>query len=111
MSHPGFASLDPARRAVLSWAASQHIPLHSIEFVATFEDWDDGIGVWVFYETNAQLEQGFGDGTSERVKARVVEELRSASYPFAEFPNLVFEFDSHENVVLNFQGNYFYRLR
>jgi hypothetical protein len=37
--------------------------------------------------------------------------LRDFGYPFDKFPNVVFEFDSDENVRKNYAGSYFYRLR
>ena len=107
----GWESILAARDAVFSWAAGQQIPLYRIEFVATFAEWDHGIGVFVFYETRAQLVAAEASGANRRLKMFFLDELEAANYPFAEFPDVSFEFDSHENVVRNFKGSYFYRLR
>ena len=111
MSHPGFRSLEKAKEKALAWAGQRRVPLHAIEYVATFEEWDDGVGVWIFYATDADLKRGSIDGTNAQIQERLLEELRTANYPFSSFPRVAFEFDSNENVVRNFEGNYFYRLR
>jgi hypothetical protein len=111
MSHPGFNAITAAKEWVLAWAHQTGIPIHTIEYVATFQDWDDGIGVWVFYETERDLAERTENDGNERVKERLLAALSEVGYPFARFPNVVFEFDSHENVLRNYEGSYFYRLR
>ncbi len=111
MAHPAFVSITEAKANVLVWALAERIPLHTIEYVATFEEWDHGIGVWIFYKTDADLRSNSASGTNAQLQQQILSGLRSANYPFAQFPEVVFNFDSHENVVRNFQGNYFYRLR
>jgi len=111
MSHVGFEIIELAKQNLLRWAKEKSLPIHGIEFVATFEEWDDGIGVWVFYENESDLGEGNENGISKRIKTKYLSLLKEYNYPFKKFPKVGFEFDSHENVVKNFQGNYFYRLR
>ena len=111
MSHLGFQLIENAGAATMAWARGSSLPLHKIDFVASFEPWDKGIGVFVFYGTDSDLERCTREGTNVLVEARMLKELKTASYPFEAFPQVLFEFDSHENVQKTFQGSYFYRLR
>ena len=111
MSHPGFQALERARQEVELWASFRKLPLHRIEFVATFEDWDDGVGVWVFLTTDADLRRAKTENLTGELSEVMLTALREADYPFDTHPKVVFEYDSHENVKLNYQGSYFYRLR
>ena len=108
--HPGYDAIERAKLGLLAWAKEAGIPIRALEYVATFESWDDGIGVWIFYETNADLESAKVTSNG-LVRERLLAELRAANYPFKDFPEISFEFDSHENVEANYQGNYYYRLR
>jgi len=73
--------------------------------------WDCGIGVWFFLKTDADVECCFADGSETIMKNTFLQILGKNDYPFVEFPNVHFQFDSHENVERNYQGSYFYRLR
>ncbi len=95
----------------MTWAKANALPLHKIDFVATFESWDKGIGVYIFYATDADLSRCTRDGSNSLVEAQMLEALKAANYPFDDFPQVIFEFDSDENVQKNFEGSYFYRLR
>ena len=103
-------SVSSADQAFKDWCASESIPLHGIQHVITLEDWDDGIGVYIFMETMSQREKLRPDKIDEMTN-RYLAFLRDFEYPFDKFPNVVFEFDSDENVRKNYAGSYFYRLR
>ena len=103
-------SVSSADQAFKDWCASENIPLHGIQHVITWEDWDDGIGVYIFMETMWQREKLRPEKIDE-MKNRYLAFLREFEYPFDKFPNVVFEFDSDENVRKNYAGSYFYRLR
>lgn len=98
---------------VLGEAKVKGIRIRNTEFVTTSEDWDDSLGVWFFYEKDMDIVKYEADGTTERIKQHFLEQLEASktTYPFSKLPNVIFEFDSHENVVLKYQGNYFLRLR
>lgn len=103
-------SVSAADEAFKDWCASKNIPLHRIQHVITWEDWDDGIGVYIFLETTSQRDKLKPDQIDE-MRDRYLAFLRGFGYPFDKFPNVVFEFDSDENVRKNYAGSYFYRLR
>jgi hypothetical protein len=106
----GWVSLKSAEKAFRAWMASKSIPVERIEYVATFEDWDTNTEVYVFFPTNADLERHKTDGAIQEIEAHYRQLLSDAHYPFDRWP-VVFLFDSHENVLKNYEGNYFYRLR
>ena len=111
MAHSGFEAIEGARIEFLAWAQANGIPINRVEFVATFQDWDDGIGVWIFYDRNKDLVERNENGLSDEIKSKFMGCLERNDYPFADFPNVIYVFDSHENVQENYKGNYFYRLR
>ena len=103
-------SVECADDAFAGWCEARSIPLHGIQHVITWEDWDDGIGVYIFLHTMAQVEALRPENIDE-MKYRYLAFLREYDYPFDRFPNVAFEFDSDENVRKNYAGSYFYRLR
>ena len=111
MAHPGFEVLRHANRELVRWAQANNLPVYRVENVATFEQWDDGIAVWVFFEKDSDLRSCSDEGTREKIRAQYTHLLDNGGYPFEQFPNVTFTFDSHENVQRHYAGSYFYRLR
>jgi len=67
--------------------------------------------VYIFYETDKGLQANIASGKTELTKIeflRILQEL-NCSHELAS--GVRFEFDSHENVIKNYEGNYFLRLR
>ena len=95
----------------MEWAIDQGIALHTVEFVAAFEKWNDTLGVWIFFETRKDTKVFKKNGTNTQLEEKFTELLGQHQYPFEQYPNVIYEFDSHENVVKRFEGNYFYRLK
>jgi hypothetical protein len=104
----GWTALQKAAEDFRKWAASLEIPVNRIEHVATFEPWDKCTEIYVFLATDSDLQRF--EGKLHSIEERYREFLSNALYPFDRWP-VTFHFDSHENVVKNYQGNYFYRLR
>ena len=107
----GWRSLNALRPRVSEWSETLGFPLHRVDFVATFEEWDDGIAVYFFFADNATLARARQGRFSAIAMTKVREILEEEGYPLARFPQISLEIDSHENVVRNFEGSYFYRLR
>lgn len=80
---------------------------HCLEFIPHA----DFLEVFVFYETDADVTCGETDGVSNTIKEKTLSDLRGLKYPQAETTDIRFIFDSHENVIKNFKGSYFFRLR
>ena len=106
-----FAYIDSAKKDLLEWAEEQGISLHRIEFVVPFVDTDFSLSAWFFFETDEQFGQSGATGWPERLSARFAEVLAALGYPAALLTKIGFVWDSHENVIRDYGGSYFYRLR
>ncbi len=103
--------VDRARDQTIEWAAKSNIALHKIEAVVPFVISDKDLVVWLFFATEKIVKEYEKNGTIEKVKEVYLRTLEGIKYP-SDYLNLVtFYIDSHENVVKNYEGSYFYRLR
>ena len=110
MSNPYNDSIKNTEAEFLNLCLNKGIPIFKIHYVATWEKWDDGIRVYIFTKTIKELQVLYSEGLNE-IKLVFLEGLRKNNYPFDSFPNVVFEFDSDQNIQENYEGSYFYRLR
>ena len=84
------------------------------QFLHEFFIWDcsdKSFVVYVFYHLNKQIQEAENNGLSTRIEEQVYEELDNAGRGKRESIRIKFEFDSHENVELNYGGDYYSRLR
>ncbi len=65
----------------------------------------------VFFRWNLQIKEANDSGLSARIINAVYAELESVGRGARSAIKVEFEFDSHENVELNYEGDYFLRLR
>lgn len=70
----------------------------------------DTFGTYVFYSTERQIEEAAKTGLSDEVKNTVLEELEKVGRGCRGTIKVEFEFDSHENVERNYEGDYYKRL-
>ena len=106
----GWRAVKCVRKAFYTWSRKQGIAVERVEHLATFEDWDTRTAIYIFFKTNSELQRLRTDGGLEKIEQWYRQQLTDAHYPSEKWcPQ--FAFDSHENVVTNFQGSYFYRLR
>jgi len=103
-------SVRSADDAFREWCKGNSIPLHKIDHVITWEQWDAGIGVYFFLPKDSDV-KGLKPDKAEEMKTVYLMFLKESGYPFVDFPNVVFEIDSDENVRKNYGGSYFNRLR
>ena len=111
---PSRAAIDIAASNLALKARQRGVAINRLEFVTTSEPWDTSLGVLISYDTDAELERRNADGTSDALKNEFKDELeRSGSVlRFERMPeNISFDFESHENVIRNYHGSYFLRLR
>ena len=108
---PEWTIINQAKERLIGFGAGAGLRIHSVHYVATFAAWDDGIGVWMFFPTDRDLEEYTTSGVTKTLKAEYLKILHELNYPFDKFPKVVFTFDSDENVQRNYEGSYFYRLR
>lgn len=65
----------------------------------------------LFFRTNKQVADAAVTGLAAQMESAVYEELEIAGRGTRSVLNVIVEYDSHQNVVENFEGDYFLRLR
>ena len=66
---------------------------------------------YIFFETNVQVESAEKSSIKDEIKRFVYSELERLGRGKPGEIKVAFEFDSHENVETNFEGDYYLRLR
>lgn len=80
-----------------------HLPIHQLSF---------HFGLHVFYEKEEDVNAFEEDGTNARIRQDYYQVLKGHDeFDFITPDTISITFDSHENVVKNYQGNYFYYFR
>jgi hypothetical protein len=104
-----WGALKQVRPRFKSWLKdkSWRKKFHQLEFIphSTF------LEIFIFYKTDADVAAGNTDGFSETIRQKMLGDLADLEYPRLAETEVRFIFDSHENVVKNYEGSYFYRLR
>lgn len=98
--------LDEVRRQILNEFGARG--MH--ELFVLFSPAANCFGVYVFFELNTQIDEAKQSGLSEEIEAAVLEALERVGRGKRSSLNVNFEFDSHESVERNFDGNYYDRL-
>ena len=71
----------------------------------------DTFGAFVFYRWDRQIEEAEESGLASQIKDVVFDELENVGRGNRNTIRVDFEFDSHENVEQNYEGDYYNRLR
>lgn len=71
----------------------------------------NSFGAGVFYLTDQMIAEGSQSGLSSEVEEAIYNELTAVGRGERDTLNVIFEFDSDENVEKNYGGDYFDRLR
>ena len=66
---------------------------------------------FVFYETNAQIQEAAASGLSREITLALHDELEAVGRGSCDENQVAVEFDSQENVEANYEGDYYLRLR
>ena len=83
-------------------------PIHEIHFVP---HGGTLLEIYIFYPTDKDAIENEGTVLTEHVKNIFNEALSSVERGEVVGEDVRYEFDSHDNVLKNYQGNYFLRLR
>ncbi|MFC4526072.1 hypothetical protein ISN76_13215 [Dyella halodurans] len=67
-------------------------------------------GVYVFYRWDREIDEAAKSGLAEEIRSAVFDELEKAGRGDKGSIQVDFEFDSHESVERDYEGNYFNRL-
>jgi hypothetical protein len=81
------------------------------EFFILYSTPTNTFGAYVFYASDREIAKGGESGLSAEIRDAVYEELTAVGRGERDTLDVVFEFDSHENVERNYEGDYFNRLR
>ncbi|MCP3920954.1 MAG: hypothetical protein GY714_00055 [Desulfobacterales bacterium] len=80
-------------------------------FFILFSPEKNYFGAFVFYRWDKQITEAKESGLSSKIVSAVYEELEKAGRGTRSTIEVEFEFDSHENVERNYEGDYYMRLR
>lgn len=100
--------LEKAKIILMGWSKDNNVHIFAVHFVPMF---DFSLEVYVFYENDFDITQNQNNGISDKVKQFFLKALNDFNYMKYFSDNITFIFDSNENVISNYQGNYFLRLR
>lgn len=100
--------IKKAKKLFMLWAENNNINIYDIHFVPMS---DFRLEVYIFYEKNDDINKNQLSGQTEQVKVAFLEELSKLDYKKHFSKEVSFIFDSNENVVENYEGSYFFRLR
>ncbi len=106
-----FDIIEKVGVAVTHWSSEQNVRVEHIEVIVPFVEDDFDLHVVLFFTTNADLDTYQQDGATTKIKEKYISCLKQYNYPDAWLEQVTFEFDSKENVDLNYEGSYFYRMR
>lgn len=81
------------------------------EFFVFYSPNTDSFYPYIFYRWEREVAEAEKSGLSSRIEDAVYEELEKVGRGKRGEIKVNFEFDSHENVEKNYEGNYYLRLR
>lgn len=97
--------LEVTKAEFIKWAdCALKVKIHAIHYIP-FRDMDSE--VYIFFETYSQLKTAIDQGMTNAISEKFSQILYSKSGKL----KVRMEFDCHENVVENYKGSYFFRLR
>ncbi|ABN54157.1 MAG TPA: hypothetical protein DEF39_10870 [Hungateiclostridium thermocellum] len=100
--------IKKAKAVLMNWSEANNIHLFAVHFIPLS---DFSLEVYVFYESDIDITQYQQNGVSDKIKQVFLEALNDLNYMKIFNNNITFTFDSNENVINNYQGSYFFRLR
>lgn len=100
--------VEKAKMILMEWSENNNANLFAVHFVPMF---DFSLEVYIFYKNDSDIKQNQNNGISEKVKQIFLKALNDIGYMKHFNGNITFTFDSNENVINNYQGSYFLRLR
>ncbi|MDC9611881.1 hypothetical protein, partial [Pseudoalteromonas sp. GABNS16H] len=81
------------------------------EFMLFYSRKADSFGAYIFYERDSQINEAVENGLAAEIESSIYEGLENVGRGAQESISVKFEFDSHENVVRNYESDYYNRLR
>ncbi len=103
-----FNIIEKIEAQMISYLKEKGYNLHRIYPIIPFVEEDEYMGAFFFFSTESEKEKARSSGIENEIKSYFLKELERHNYPY-NLEEVEFGFDSHENVVNNFKGNYNYR--
>ena len=103
--------LDEADAILRDWFLFRGIGVHTVHYVRGFEERSRFLEAYVFFSSDRDLARHEASGVVREIEQEFKGILRALGYSFEHIPGFKIEFDSHENVQLQYRGSYFRRLR
>ncbi len=100
-------NIDAVNEAVVKHFKDK-CPLH---YFIIIPQRDNEFWAAIFFETDKNVGECEESGIIDEIKGFVYSELERQGRGKGDHINVIFEFDSDENVKRNFEGDYFLRLR
>ncbi|HNX29616.1 MAG TPA: hypothetical protein PKN87_09460 [Syntrophomonadaceae bacterium] len=100
--------IEKAKTILMKWSENNNANLLAVHFVPMF---DFSLEVYIFYKSDADIKRNQNNGISEKAKQIFLKALNDMEYMKNFNDNITFTFDSNENVINNYEGSYFLRLR
>jgi hypothetical protein len=100
--------IEKGKEKLLEWSKENNAHIFTVHFVPIgFSP----LEVYIFYENDIDIVQNEKNGVTDNVKRVFLETISDMNYMKIFDDNITFTFDSNENVIKNYQGSYFFRLR
>jgi hypothetical protein len=90
--------LESARGLTLEWALSNHINIRDMDLVTPSILIHKRFAVWLFYTTDALLQQYETGGETHQIKEQYIANLQKLKCPEEYLSGVIFFIDSDENV-------------
>lgn len=100
--------IEKAKKYIMDWSKKNSADIYAVHFVPMF---DFSLEVYIFYAKDIDIVRNDENGITNNVRRVFCDELSDMGYMKSFGDNIKFIFDSHENVVNNYNGSYFLRLR
>ncbi len=94
---------------IIDWSNAIAPPVYNVEWV-TPNIYTPRTSVWVFCEHEDGLAM-WSEPVRAQIEAECIRLLLNHHFPERLLAQVIFAYDSHENVTKNYEGSYFYRLR
>ncbi len=98
--------IEKAKQILVKWLKNNNIYTHTIHFIPID---DISLEVYVFYKKDDDIVENQKNGVTEKIKETFINIIYDIDC--TRFNEISFVFDSHENVIKNYEGSYFFRLR
>jgi len=106
-----YSILEAAKEYLYRYSLENHIRLKRIELLLPIGDEILPCFVWLFYEKTSDIDSYGSDGTTRDIIGKFIQSCMDNGFPEEYIHKSSFEIDSEENVMENYSGSYFYRLR